>query len=322
MKIVVKDAMDVLETFSAVIRSTVETVSNVDVLQSLAYSAQTSPTDYCLPELTDVASGDTVIIGGRHPLVERCCSDCYIPNDYKLTHESGRFSIITGPNMGGKSTYIRGIGCIVVLAQIGAYVPAVTATINVFDNILCRVGAGDLQNDGVSTFMAEMMEAKDIINVATDRSLVIIDELGRGTSTMDGYGLAWAISEYICKSIKCTTLFATHFHEVTKLSQVIDCVRNLHVTAEVNKDGKLTFLYDVREGCAKESFGIKVADMARVPQKVIEAALVKANELECFGAKRKRDDGVTGDAVISMIKAIDEKESDAFLMKRVKEILG
>jgi DNA mismatch repair protein MSH2 len=350
---VVQDAIQVAATYAPVLLRLAEALAPLDVLVALAHVAAHSTTGpYCRPELTDSdADGAGIhLIQARHPCVERQESIDFIPNDYHLVFGESNFLIVTGPNstsdgllvsmcvllchrfnsllshpflrtVGGKSTYIRALGAIVTMAQIGAFVPCTSATINICQyvdfcwrvtsplsnhpfthsvslctvslfvrsHILTRVGAGDHQDRGISTFMAEMLESSSILRTATKRSLIIIDELGRGTSTFDGYGLAKAIAEYIVQSIGCITVFATHFHELTVLEEEETSVRNCHVTAQKGDHG-LTFLYEIQPGPCLESFGIQVAEMAQVPQRVVQDAKRRAQRLEHWdrGSTRRR----------------------------------
>jgi DNA mismatch repair protein MSH2 len=284
---IVRDAMSIASTYSSVVDRASEAIGTLDVFCALAQTAAMSPHGYCKPTMTDSDEDDAGIRleGARHPCVELQESMEYIPNDIDLTFPQAQL-LVSGPNMGGKSVYIRSLGAIVCMAQIGSYVPCTSATINICHSILARVGAGDLQERGISTFMAEMLESSAILRAATKRSLIIIDELGRGTSTFDGYGLARAILEYLMDRVGCMVVFATHFHELTHLPGV----RNCHVTAQKGSQG-LTFLYQVRPGPCLESFGIQVAEMAHVPKAVIEDAKKRARELENFV-----DAGATGDS--------------------------
>ncbi|KAE9027661.1 DNA mismatch repair protein [Phytophthora fragariae] len=274
-------AIDVASTYVPVLEAATSTLAELDVLLGFAHAACHAGSGYCCPTLEQ--DGDCIVLtSARHPCVELQDSVDFIPNDYNFEREKSRFQLVTGPNMGGKSTYIRQLGTIAVMAQIGSFVPAEVARLPVFDKLLVRVGAGDLQQRGVSTFMLEMLEASAILHKATERSLVIIDELGRGTSTYDGFGLAWAISEYLLTKARSMCLFATHFHELTALKQEHPVgFANKHVTA-VASDREITMVYQVRDGPCMESFGVHVASMAGFPASVIECARRKSQELEGF----------------------------------------
>lgn len=320
-KQVVQDAMKVAGSYQGPLERTNELVAQLDVLVSLAHVAAYSPHGYCRPTMTDGEEDGMGIIlqGARHPCVELQEHVAeYIPNDVKLIFGDSSFFVLTGPNMGGKSTFIRSLGAIVAMAQIGSFVPCSSATINICHHILARVGAGDLQDRGISTFMAEMLEASSILKTATKRSLIVIDELGRGTSTFDGYGLARAISEYIIQKVGCMSVFATHFHEMTRLEETEKSVKNFHVSATTGPEG-LAFLYEVKPGPCLESFGIHVAEMARLPQAVIAEAKRKALELENFDYKKQRmEDGSM--EVDKEEFSVEEKSKAKDFMRRFKAL--
>ena len=243
-------------------------VARLDVVCSHAECALTN--NYVRPA---VNGGDRIeILAGRHPVVERIQSDSlFVPNDCLLDCGEFAVSIITGPNMAGKSTYMRQVALIALMAQIGAFVPARSATIGVIDSIFTRIGASDDLSQGQSTFMVEMNEVAEILRCATARSLLILDEVGRGTSTYDGMSIAWAVIEYIAKNIGAKTLFATHYHELTDLEGELPCVKNYNVAVKKRGDD-ITFLRRIVRGAADESFGIEVAKLAGLPEALTDRA--------------------------------------------------
>jgi DNA mismatch repair protein MutS len=214
---------------------------------------------------------DLHIVAGRHPVVERMMArDAFIPNDVRLTPDA-RMIILTGPNMAGKSTILRQVGLIVLLAQIGSFVPATRATLGIVDRLFTRVGASDNLVRGQSTFMVEMAETSAILHAASARSLVLLDEIGRGTSTYDGVSIAWAVSEHVHEKIGCKTIFATHYHELTQLAAELGALRNYNVAVrEVGEE--ILFLHRLQPGPADRSYGIEVGRLAGLPGAVIQRA--------------------------------------------------
>ena len=279
------------------------TLSDIDVFVSLSDVAEEY--GYVKPEFNDNNVID--IVDGRHPIVERNVSaDSYISNDCKVEKDEN-ILLITGPNMSGKSTYMRQLALIVILAQIGSFVPASSASLPIFDKIFTRIGASDDLAGGKSTFMVEMIEAKNALVESTANSLLIFDEIGRGTSTYDGIALAQSILEYINNTIKCKTLFSTHYHELTKLENITEGIKNIHVSAKEDH-GKLIFLYKINEGPIEKSYGIHVAQLAHLPNDVINGANKILKELE--NGNKGSEDLVNSERynnVLTNTKELEEK---------------
>lgn len=259
------------------IQKTARAIAQIDVFASLALVA--SQNNYCKPKINE--SGIIDIKNGRHPVVEKMITnDMFIENDTYLDQHKNRISIITGPNMAGKSTYMRQTALIVLMAQIGSFVPAQTANIGIVDRIFTRVGASDDLASGQSTFMVEMNEVANILRNATSKSLLILDEIGRGTSTFDGLSIAWAVVEHISnpKLLGAKTLFATHYHELTELEGKLDSVNNYCIAVK-EKGDDIVFLRKIVKGGADRSYGIQVAKLAGLPDSVIERAKEIAEQL-------------------------------------------
>jgi len=256
-------------SFLEEIQEAARCVSKVDALASLAAVAEKNR--YSRPDL--LSSGRLEIIGGRHPVIEQVQDDPFVPNDIKMEKEEAQVLLITGPNMAGKSTYLRQTALITLLAQLGSFVPARSARIPIRDQIYTRVGASDNLSLGQSTFLVEMAETARILNNCTEKSLVIFDEIGRGTSTFDGMSIAWAVIEYLVKNKNKSayTLFATHYHELTTLGEKFRKIKNLQMAIDKEKE-EIIFLYKVVEGSAWESYGIKVGELAGLPSPVVRRA--------------------------------------------------
>ena len=310
-----KMLIEYLVNFLAGFSDTAKNVAELDALLSLANVAVKY--NFCKPEINkNIKKID--IVGGFHPVVQKFMKEgSFITNDTLLDENENQMMIITGPNMAGKSTYMRQVAIITFLAHIGSFVPAKSAQIAITDRIFTRVGASDDLAFGQSTFMVEMSEVANILANATKNSLVILDEIGRGTSTFDGLSIAWAVVEYIAKNLSCKTLFATHYHELSELEGVISGVKNYKITVkEIN--GNVVFLRKIVRGHANKSFGIEVAQLAGVPERVIDRAkeisdnLEKVNQkldVNMFGEDKERikleKNNKLGQQILSMLRDLD-----------------
>ena len=294
------------QEYTHTIQAISNTISEIDVLSSFALISEKY--NYVRPTIAD--DHNLLIVSGRHPVVEKVIKEEYIPNDI-IMDNSTSILLITGPNMAGKSTYMRQLGIIVIMAQIGCYVPAKSATLPIFDKIFTRIGASDDLVSGESTFMVEMTEAANAIKNASESSLILFDELGRGTATFDGMSLAQAILEYINNVIGCKTLFSTHYHELTDLENTLDKLVNKHVSAE-EKNGKITFLHKVKDGSIDKSYGINVAKLANLPKEVTDRA---TEILNVYEQKEKNRD-----IIIQTTIPMDFDTHESIVEKTIKEL--
>jgi DNA mismatch repair protein MutS len=295
------------------IMSLAEVVATCDCLCTFAHLAAVR--NYTRPKIT---SGTELIIrDGRHPVLAETLGSEFVPNDVELGAGSGDVMIITGPNMSGKSTYIRQTALLVLLAQTGSFIPAKQATIGLVDRIFTRVGASDELVRGQSTFMVEMTETANIVNNATEKSLVILDEVGRGTSTYDGLSLAWAITEHIANKIKCRTLFATHYHELTALAELLVNVKNCNVAVREWMD-EVVFLHRILPGGTDKSYGIHVAKLAGIPKSILERSKEILAELENTFQREASGEKLTKQRTKEPLAAplFDQKEKD--VLERLK----
>lgn len=281
------------------LQRTAKVISEIDVLSSFALVSEKY--NYVRPVIT--TGNEIKVLNSRHPVVERVLKgEEYVPNDIVMDNNTD-ILLITGPNMAGKSTYMRQLGIIAIMAQIGCFVPAEEATLPIFDKIFTRIGASDDLVSGESTFMVEMMEASRAIKYATRNSLILFDELGRGTATFDGMSLAQAILEYVANKIKCKTLFSTHYHELTDMEKTIPNLKNKHVSA-VEENGNITFLHKVKDGSVDKSYGINVAKLAGLPDEVIDRA---SGILNIYENKEKKTDTIIQ---TTLPLNFDEKKSE------------
>ncbi|MFA6536886.1 MAG: DNA mismatch repair protein MutS [Patescibacteria group bacterium] len=293
------------------IQKVAETVAELDVFVSLAQLANQN--DYCCPQFND--GGYLKISAGRHPVIEKIIKENYTANDLEMAKETTDFILLTGPNMSGKSSFLRQNALICLLAHIGSFVPAKSAEICLLDRIFTRVGASDDLSRGISTFMAEMQEAANILHNATSNSFIILDELGRGTSTSDGLSIAQAIVEYLCKKIKAKTIFATHYHELTKTVVDLPMAVN-YCVAVAEENNEVVFLHKIIKGATSKSYGLEVARMAGLPKELISRAEEILEELE-----NKKNFQISSKQVVQAVLPLPAiKEKNEKFEKVIKEI--
>lgn len=280
-----KDLLADISTKYQLFRDTIQSLATLDCLLSLANVA--SQPGYVRPTFTDQVKVE--IEGARHPMVEQLLIDAYVPNDISMAHDQTRALLVTGPNMGGKSSYVRSVALISIMAQMGSFVPAGSATLGILDAVFTRMGAFDNMMSGESTFMVELGETSDMLKLATERSLVVLDELGRGTSTHDGVAIAASVLDFLVREKRCLTLFITHYQMLARMAAGFpnDELKNVHMRFTEEDDENVTFLYEVGEGVAHRSYGLNVARLANVSESVIEVARVKSAELEAATKARQ-----------------------------------
>lgn len=302
------------------IQKTAHDIAVIDTINSLAIAAVKN--NYVRPKIN--SSNYINIIEGRHPVIEKLIkNEMFVPNDTVIDNKKLRMSIITGPNMAGKSTYMRQVALITLLAHVGSFIPAKEADICIVDKIFTRVGASDDLAQGQSTFMVEMSEVSNILKNATENSLLILDEIGRGTSTYDGLSIAWSVVEYITKKIKAKTLFATHYHELSELEGKMDCIKNFRILIKESGD-KITFLRKIAEGSVDKSYGIQVANLAGLPQEVINRAKEIISQLEENDINRpftsnKKKELIRDKFQLSMFAGLENTETDNKYKEFVEE---
>lgn len=313
-----EDLVQELKTHIDEFLQSAKAVQTIDVLQSFATVALSN--NYVKPVVSDKIKHIS-IKNGRHPIVEAVAkSTAFVPNDTNLDEKENRCMIITGPNMAGKSTYMRQVALITLMAQIGSFVPADSAEISLTDRIFTRVGASDDISLGQSTFMVEMVEVATILNNATDKSLLILDEIGRGTSTIDGLSIAWAVIEEISRNIGAKTLFATHFHELSELEGVLDGVKNFQILIK-EIGGTIVFLHKIVRGSASKSFGIEVAELAGIPKNVVTRAKTIMRQLEEIDINRDTNSIMmtAKGGKQKQISLFDERSDDNEIVKILKD---